>query len=334
MHVHKDTLSLVLLALGDALIGAALALAFVSGPAAADEADEPLSVSEAVEGLERTDGLFPLYTDRETGDVYMEIAAEQIGQEFILLSKTVNGVLAAGHFSGFYRDNRIVTFRRHFNRVEIVARNTAFYFDPASPLARASEANISEAVLASVKISAEEEERLLIDAVALFLGEALHQVKSSPEFRGGGDEFALGELSAAKTKFHELRGYPQNTDVLVDYIYDNPAPSPFASGGEAVTDPRYVTIRMQHSFAAPPPEEGFRPRLADWRVGYFTERITDLTSTDPAPYRDLIQRWRLEKKNPEAEVSEPVAPIVWWIENTTPLEYRDVIRRAVLAWNE
>ena len=55
---------------------------------------------------------------------------------------------------------------------------------------------------------------------------------------------------------------------------------------------------------------------------------------DPTPYRDLIHRWNLEKKNPEQERSEVKEPIVWWIENTTPLEFRDAIKEGALAWNK
>ena len=82
------------------------------------------------------------------------------------------------------------------------------------------------------------------------------------------------------------------------------------------------------------PEEGFTPRRDDYRAGYFLDRVTDLTDPSATPYRDLINRWRLVKQDPDAEVSDPVEPITWWIENTTPVEYRDIIRDAVLAWNQ
>jgi hypothetical protein len=69
-------------------------------------------------------------------------------------------------------------------------------------------------------------------------------------------------------------------------------------------------------------------------VGYYLVRVTDLTSTSAAPWLDYINRWHLEKKNPGAELSDPVEPIVFWIENTTPLEYRETITEATLAWNQ
>ena len=81
------------------------------------------------------------------------------------------------------------------------------------------------------------------------------------------------------------------------------------------------------------PENDFEPRLADQRVGYFTERITDLPSVDLPPYNDLINKWDLQKKNPEEALSEPVKPITFWLENSTPKELIPYIKEGVLAWN-
>ncbi|MEE8236850.1 MAG: zinc-dependent metalloprotease, partial [Gammaproteobacteria bacterium] len=117
----------------------------------------------------------------------------------------------------------------------------------------------------------------------------------------------------------------------VEYVYENPAP--VVSGASDITDSRYVSIYVQHSLLAMP-ENGYRPRLTDHRMGYFAEQVTDLTDDSPTPYRDLVQRWHLVKKDPGAVLSEPVEPITWWIENTTPLEFRDAIREGVLAWNQ
>ena len=101
----------------------------------------------------------------------------------------------------------------------------------------------------------------------------------------------------------------------------------------AVTDARSVSIKVQHSLIAVP-ENDYEPRYDDPRVGYFTTQVTDMTTPDEAPYRDLIHRWNLKKKDPNAAISEPVKPIVWWIENTTPVEWRETIKDGVLAWNK
>ncbi|MGK0447242.1 MAG: hypothetical protein ACJA2M_001014 [Polaribacter sp.] len=81
------------------------------------------------------------------------------------------------------------------------------------------------------------------------------------------------------------------------------------------------------------PETDYSPRMDDARVGYFLTETNDMTTTSTVNYRDMIHRWKLVKKNPEAAISEPVTPITWWIENTTPLEWRETIKEGVLAWN-
>ena len=73
--------------------------------------------------------------------------------------------------------------------------------------------------------------------------------------------------------------------------------------------------------------------LDDPRVGYFTTQVTDMTTTGSVPYRDLVHRWNLKKKDPSAAISEPVEPITWWMENSTPTEWRETIKGAVEQWN-
>jgi hypothetical protein len=82
------------------------------------------------------------------------------------------------------------------------------------------------------------------------------------------------------------------------------------------------------------PEEDYSPRMDDARVGYFLTETNDMNTTNTVNYRDMIHKWKLVKKNPEAAISEPVTPITCWIENTTPLEWRETIKEDVLAWNE
>jgi hypothetical protein len=180
----------------------------------------------------------------------------------------------------------------------------------------------------------EKTKEYLIDADELFLTEKLHQIKPSPSPMPSpfmGRMFTLGSLSKGKTRYENVRNYPENTDLIVRYVYDNPMP--VVGGDDAVTDAHSVNILVQHSIIAMP-ENNFEPRYDDPRIGYFSEEVNDLTSNKAVNFRDLIHRWDLKKKDPTAEKSEPIKPIVWWIENTTPMEFRPVIRDAALAWNK
>jgi len=303
------------------------------GDASETEEDETKTIAELTENSDRLDGLFTLYRDRDTGVVHIAIEREQLDKEYIYLAVTTDGVVQANHFRGAYRDNRVISLQRHFNRIELRSENTAYYFDPDSPLKRAAAANISPAVLAVASIVAEDEETgtILIKADDFLLNESLYQVKPTPDpDRGPKDGFRLGELNKDRSRIDEIRSFPLNTDVLVEYVYHNPAP--VVRGGTDITDSRYVSIRLLHSLIAMP-ENDYEPRQSDFRLGHFAQRVTDLTSDSATPYRDLIERWHLEKQDPSAALSEPVQPIEWWIENTTPMEYRNTIREAALRWN-
>lgn len=294
------------------------------------------SIAEFTKDMTLSEGLLPIYRSKQTGEAYLLLTAEHLEREYILFAYTENGVPRAGHFRGRFHDERIVRFQRDFDRILLIAENTGFHFDSASPLVRAKGANISPAVLAVNKITVEDSSpaRVLIKADSLFLTETLYQLKPSADpQRRDPARFTLGKMSAAKTRYSAIRNYPANTDIVVDYVYEEPAPPVSESGLYDLTDPRYVSIKVQYSLLAVP-ENDYRPRLDDERVGYFTTRVDDLTAISATPWRDVIHRWHLVKKNPKAAVSEPVEPIVWWIENTTPIELRETIRDAALAWNK
>ena len=287
----------------------------------------------AVEKSKVYEGFFTVYQDTSDGSTKMAVRYDQLDREIIYFGETRDGVLEAGHFRGLYRDNKIVKVRRYFDKVEIVHVNTGYYFNDESPLSRASSANISDAILFSAKVEVDDKENevLLINSDPLFLTEALHQIKSSPSPMMRPGQFTLGSLSRDKSKYAGIHSYPKNTAVIVEYVYESPYPMGSTSG--AVTDNRSVTISFQHSFIEMP-ENDFKPRFDDPRVGYFTTEVNDQISTSVTPYRDMIHRWNLVKKDPDVELSEPVEPIVWWIENTTPYEFRNTIKEATLAWNE
>jgi hypothetical protein len=310
--------------------------------AAAKEAKEakeekPKTIAELVADSDRVDGLFTLFRDRKTGQVRMLVKRDQLDKEFIYFAQASNGLPQVGFIvRGTYLVNDVITLHRHFDRIEFVAENTSFYFNPDSPLARARDANQISSLLAVEKIAAEDEKtgEILIEADKVFLTQSLYQVKPSPDPEADPkNSYSLGTLSDTKSKILGLRSYPLNTDVEVEYIFEDPAPRyDLLEDANEIKDPRNVAIRVMHSFIAMPTEP-YTPRRDDPRIGYYGQRVTDLTSDSATPYRDVIDRWKLVKKDPTAAVSEPVEPIVWWIENTTPLEWRDIIRDAVLAWN-
>jgi hypothetical protein len=320
------------------------AAASAAEPAAAgDKAAEPekKTVAELLKDTTAQPGLFGLHRHKETGALYLQLKKDQVGKEYIHFVHVLDALPEAGNFRGVHLDSRIYSIERYFNRIEIRAEPTSLHFDSKHPLYRARFANVNRAVLASTPIEAEDPKTgdIYIKADELFLKEALRQIKPTPDPEAKpGDAFPIGELSAEKTRYVAVNNYPANTDITVEYVYENPAPfrkqdGSFSAGELAINDDRNISVTARHSFIAVP-ENNFQPRRDDARVGYFTQIVQDMTSDDAVtPWRDLISRWQLRKKNPGAAVSEPVEPITWWIENTTPLEHREAIRQATLSWN-
>ena len=278
-------------------------------------------------------GMFEFYQDTLNGSLQMLIKKDQLNKEFIHFVHTLDGVVDVGHFRGAYKSSKIFEIRKYFNRVEFIAINTSYYFDINNPLSKASKANINESVLATVEILHKDEktESILIKADDIFLSESLYQIKPAPNPNiKPGMRFSLGSLNKKKCQYVSINNYPLNSDVAVKYVFDNPMP--MNRGGPGITDPRSVNLVIQHSFIEVP-ENNYTPRYDDQRVGYFMTQITDMTSVDNVPYKDVIHRWDLQKKYPELPISEPVKPITFWIENTTPVEFRGAVKEGVLRWN-
>ena len=291
------------------------------------------TIKELTKSSKEIDGLFKIYQDTITGATQMLIKEDQIGKEFIHFNQVADGVLDAGRFRGAFGGEKVFKIKKFFNKIEFVTQNTSFYFDPDNPLSRSKDANTSEGNMASLKIEAHDKKNglYLIKADGLFLKETFSQVKP-PRFPGQRPTaFTLGNLDKNKTKINAIRNFPLNTDVAVEYVYSKP--SVLNGGSAAVTDGRNVSIKVFHSLIAMP-ENDYKPRFDDPRVGYFFTQVTDQTSTSSTPYRDLVHRWNLKKKDPNAAISEPVEPIVWWIENSTPLEWRQTIKEGVEEWNK
>ena len=290
------------------------------------------TVAEKVKTSKKLDGLFTLYQDTANGSVQLYVKKNQLGKEYIYQSFSMGGPTSLFLHQNMIRTTWVFKIKKNFDKLEFSQLNTNFFYDPKNAVSRAANVDVTEAVFYSAKIDGEDSTGYILAGDALFLSEKLDPVK--PLVAPGPAAqfvFNLGSLNALKSGYKTVRSYPNNTDVVVELAYDNPAP--FNQGGKDITDARYNRIRFQHSFLEMPVND-FRPRLDDPRVGYFTQEVENLTSIRVADYRDMINRWDLKKKDPNAAISEPVEPIVWWIENTTPVEYRQTIKEAGEKWNE
>ncbi|MES2005795.1 MAG: zinc-dependent metalloprotease [Bacteroidota bacterium] len=290
------------------------------------------TIADKTKGQKKNEGLFTLYQDTATGSVQIYVHKDQLEKEFIYQSFSISGPTTLFLNQSMHRANLVFKIKKAFDKLEFSIVNTGLYYDKNNAVSKTAEVDKPEAVFFSDKFSFEDSLGYLVSGDGLFLSEKLDPVKPimtpSPF---AAQIFNLGGLNPTKSKYAQLRSFADNTDVVVDLSYDNPQTQ--ADGGPDVADPRYVRVRMQHSFIAMPKNE-YRSRRDDPRVGFFMQERNNQTSVSPVPYKDMINRWNLKKKDPTAAMSEPVEPLVYWIENTTPVEYRQTIFDAGMKWNE
>src|SRR5690606_28899341 len=147
-------------------------------------------------------------------------------------------------------------------------------------------------------------------------------------------------LDREKTYIATLKAFPDNLYVETAYHFQRGAVRPggldsiLGGGSSTLADPRSIPIRVNFNLF-PIEDNGYRPRLADPRVGYFYTEYQDFTDDgkDSQMLRYIL-RWDVEKKDPKAAMSPPKKPIVFWIENAIPTEYRAAVRDGLLMWNK
>ena len=298
--------------------------------------DEDIKKEEKEDGLEaflndltHFPGLIDVYRNDDDGKVYFLLKKNQLEKEFIYFAHILDGIVEAGTWRGNYLDNGIIKFVKYFDQIRIDRVNTAYVFDETNPLSKSKNANISNSLIDSLKIekTSESEDTFLIDVTSLLLSENLSKITAAPYKENPKDDFKIGSISKNKSSINSVLNYPENTDFEVNFVFSNSSNKPIEN-----QDSRNNSISLRFSFINYP-ENNFETRIEDQRIGFFSERKTNLTSTDITPYEDLINKWHLEKKDKDKEKSVPIKPILFWIENTTPYELRPIIKNAVLAWN-
>ena len=282
-----------------------------------------------LEDLTYFEGLIDVYRNDEDGKVYFLIKKDQLEKEFIYFAHILDGIVEAGTWRGNYLDNGIIKFIKYFDQIRIDRVNTAYVFDETNPLSKSKNANISNSLIDSLKIqkTSETEDKFLIEVTSLLLSENLSKITVAPYKEDPKESFKIGSISKNKSSINAVLNYPENTDFEINFVFSNASNKPIEN-----QDSRNNSISLRYSFINYP-ENNFEPRIEDQRIGFFSERKTNLSSTDITPYEDLINKWHLEKKDKDNEKSVPIKPITFWIENTTPYELRPIIKNAVLAWN-
>lgn len=283
----------------------------------------PLAYATFIKKAERQSGLIDLL--KKDDDVYLDLGANELDHPFIVAPVLASGV-GADAFAGRIFSPLLIEFKRVGKRVLWIDKNADFTAPANSAAANALAISVTDSVINSTPIVAEDEatKRVVISA-AFFLTDFENVGRdlggrAAPTFvLFGGPSASKFSVDATKSYIERTKALPKNDEILANLAFAGPAGD--LSGAP---DGRGVRLRMHYSIVEPPATESYEPRLADDRVGYFItahKRFDDDTSS--SPFVRYINRWNFGH-----------GPIVYYLTNEIPAQYKPAIRAGLLAWND
>jgi hypothetical protein len=283
---------------------------------------------QGVAGLTRMDGYVPFYWDAARGRVLLEIPVFDQDVLYYVSAATGAGSVEAPFDRGILKQ-LVIHFERAGPRVLVNEINLAYRATGGTPArAEGVTSSFPTSVLASLPIESEEAGRVIVDGSSLFMRDA-------GNIQGELRRSKLGDykIDLARSAFYprRMKAFPENTEIetVSTFVSDNPS----ATLNNVTPEPGVMTLRIHHSFLKAP--SGYTPREADPRIGVSGIRFHDFGKPiDDPPQTEWIQRWRLEKKDPAAALSEPKKPIVYYFDPAIPGPVRHAMKEGLLWWNK
>lgn len=312
---------------------------------AAQPAGSPPAFEQVSRGAERQDGLLPVW--RKQDKVWLELKPEMLGKPLFLSPKVSRGIGEAGVFGGLMHSRSAqvgrpqwVEFRKVQQQVQLLAVNAAYTAQQGTPQALAVAAAYSPSLLASAPLASAphaENGAVLVDLNALMLGDVLGLAQHlQRQYRQGyaldpRHTVLLQARSDAGAAVFEVSQHFATAGISAGSTTPG---TPGSTVPVTVPDPRSLFVNVHYTLS-PLPAQPMPRRPADARVGYFSSSVVDFTQDlRRTPRERYINRWRLEKKDPAAPLSEPVQPIVFWLDPSIPQAYRAAVTEGVLEWNK
>lgn len=275
-------------------------------------------------------GLFTVYQAGER--YYYEIPKAELGKQYLWNTQIAKTTIGVG-YGGGQVTNRVVAWELHNNRVYLRDINFSVAAKPDQPIAEAVKSSNNDTIILAFNVSAYHDGDPVIDVGRLFNTDV-------PEISAR-QHLGATAFDASRSYIEHISTFPENIEAEVTATYTrtgnaNAAAGGGRGGGLGVTTMRgnSATVVLHHSMVRLP-EKPMMPRLFDDRVGYFTTAQMDYSADE---YRGrtirYIARWRLEKKDPNAAISEPVKPIIYYIDSATPKKWVPWLKKGVEDWNE
>ena len=283
--------------------------------------------SDVVKDARIQKGVLTLYIDRE--DVYCEIRKDQLDTPMLAVLSLSKGIGTRRILGGLPIDDIMFDFHRTEDHIQMRRLNTRFRAAGDSALAKAIDLTFGNSILFSLNIESEQDSTgaVLVKMNDIFLSDLPDLEYTMRRYLG-----KPVRMDGKKAWFNEIKTFPSNVEVDVRLTY-----LPTDTRGlnlPSVPDPRYIEIGVHYSISKLP-EVPMQPRLADDRIGYFLTPFKDFTRGSEESYIvHYINKWRLEKKDSTAALSEPKKPIVFYLDHTIPPEYRPYIAAGIEEWQK
>src|SRR5438034_9507213 len=289
------------------------------------------TITEKVTGMQKFSGYFPFYWDAKAGKLWLEI--DKWNSEFLYVESLPAGIGSndIGLDRGQLGQSHIVRFERTGPRVLLIASNEAFRANSENAdERRAVKDAFAESTLWGFEVAAEEGNRALVDATAFYLRD-VHGIPGTLQ-RGQQGQFRLDPTRCA-FYLANTKNFPKNSEVETTLTFTTEGEAgPLVRSVTPVA--QAITVREHVSFVELPPA-GFKPRVNDPRAGYFGIQYMDFATpiSDPVVKR-YIDHHRLEKKDPAAAMSEPVRPIVYYVDRGAPEPVRSALIEGASWWSQ
>jgi len=301
-----------------------------SKTAISEESKQIVTITEKTKGMELHRGFFNYYWDDKEGKLWLEI--DKWNNEFLYINSLPAGVGSndIGLDRGQLGDRRIVKFERIGPKVLLVQPNYSYRAETNNPSERKSvEEAFAQSVLWGFTVCAEEKTSVLVDATDFFLRDA-HDVAGTLKQRQQGSYRV--DPSRSALYLPRTKNFPLNTEVEVTITFSGDSPGGYIRS--VVPTPEALTVRMHHSFVQLP-DDGYTPRAYDIRSGYINISYLDYaTPIDQPIVKRYIARHRLQKKETSLAMSEPVKPIVYYVDNGAPEPIRSALVEGASWWNQ
>jgi hypothetical protein len=287
-------------------------------------------IEEKTKGMTEFKGYFNFFWDEKTGRILLEI--DKFNTEFLYVNSLPAGIGSndLGLDRGQIGNSRIVKFIRSGPKILLLQPNYSYRAVSDNPDERKSvEEAFAQSVIWGFKAEAEEGDKVLIDFTPFLLRDG-HKIAERLSAANQGDYHP--DESRSAVYLENTKSFPDNSEFEATITLVGKA-----KGGEisSVTpDPDAVTVRMHHSFIKLP-DDNYKPRQFDPRSGYFDVEYMDYASPIDQPIvKRLIIRHRLQKKDPTAAVSEPVKPIVYYVDRGAPAVVQAALIEGASWWNQ